>query len=85
MANHKSAQKRIRQIKTRRLRNRLQKSVVKSTLKSLRASKGHKEAVAALPRVYSLIDKLAKRHIFHKNKAANMKSKLTKFVNKLAK
>jgi small subunit ribosomal protein S20 len=85
MANHKSAEKRIRQIKARRLRNRLQKSVTKSTLKKLRASKTQEEALATLPKVYSLVDKLAKRNIFHKNKAANIKSKLTKFVNNLAK
>jgi small subunit ribosomal protein S20 len=42
------------------------------------------EAQELLKTVTSMIDKLAKKNIIHKNNAANRKSKLTKFVNALA-
>lgn len=84
MANHKSAQKRIRSSRARRLRNRLQKSVVKAAVKKFKAAKNQEEAKTAYPRIASLVDRLAKRNIIHKNKASNLKSKMAKFVNRLA-
>ncbi len=84
MANHKSALKRIRQNKKRRLHNRFYKKVTRTNIKKLRATKDRETAVKYLPKVISMIDKLAKRNIIHKNKAANLKSKLMKYVNNLA-
>jgi small subunit ribosomal protein S20 len=83
MANHKSAKKRIRNSATKRLRNRYQAKSTRTVIKNIRNSKDRKEADELLTKVYSMLDKLAKRNIIHKNKAANQKSKLTKFVAKL--
>jgi len=84
MAHHKSAHKRIRQTAVRRLRNRYKHVTMRSAIKKLRGT--HEKAVAAemLPKVFSLIDKVAKHNIIHKNKAGNLKSKLAKHINKLA-
>ena len=80
MANHKSALKRIRQTTTRTLRNKFQHKTTRNAIKSLRNSTDKKEAQKMLPTVSSMLDKLAKRNIIHKNKAANLKSQLTKQV-----
>jgi small subunit ribosomal protein S20 len=83
MANHKSALKRIRQTATRTLRNKYQHKTTRNAIKALRASTEKKEAAAMLPKVSGMLDKLAKRNIIHNNKAANIKSKLTKLVASL--
>ncbi|TXB67194.1 30S ribosomal protein S20 [Vicingus serpentipes] len=80
MANHKSALKRIRQTATRTLRNKYQHKTTRNAIRDLRNSTDKKEAEAMLPKISSMLDKLAKRNIIHKNKAANVKSKLTKHV-----
>lgn len=80
MANHKSALKRIRQTATRTLRNKYQHKTTRNAIKDLRNSTEKKEATTMLPKVSSMVDKLAKRNIIHKNKAANLKSKLAKHV-----
>ncbi|MGB5404249.1 30S ribosomal protein S20 [Robiginitalea sp.] len=80
MANHKSALKRIRRNEAVRLRNRYQHKTTRNAIKKLRSEKDKKKAEALLPAVESMIDKLAKRNIIHSNKAANLKSKLTKQV-----
>lgn len=84
MANHKSAKKRIRNNATKRLRNRYQAKSTRTVIKNIRTSTDKKEAGELLTKVYSMLDKLAKRNIIHKNKAANQKSKLTKHVAKIA-
>ena len=84
MANHKSALKRIRQSETKRLLNRYQYKTARNAVRILRVTTIKKEAVALLPKVVAMLDKLSKRNIIHKNKAANLKSKLTKHVNTLA-
>ena len=84
MANHKSALKRIRQNEKRKVRNRYYHKTARTAMKVLRNEDDKATAVEQLPRVISLLDKLAKKNIIHKNKAANLKSKLTKHVNKLA-
>ncbi len=81
MANHKSAEKRIRNSATKRLRNRYQAKTTRNLVKKLRGTTVKSEAESLLKQVTSLLDKLAKRNIIHKNKAANQKSKLTKLVN----
>ena len=80
MANHKSALKRIRRNEAVRLRNRYQHKTTRNAIKKLRAETNKKKAEELLPGVVSMIDKLAKRHIIHANKAANLKSKLMKQV-----
>ncbi len=83
MANHKSAKKRIRSNNAKRLRNRYYAKSTRTAIKRLRTAQGKEDATKALPKVVSLIDRLAKKSVIHKNKAANLKSKLTRFVNKL--
>ncbi len=83
MANHKSALKRIRNSETKRLRNRYQHRTTRNAIKKLRELSNKKEADALYPAVIAMIDKLAKRNIIHNNKAANLKSKLTKHVASL--
>jgi small subunit ribosomal protein S20 len=83
MANHKSAQKRIRSNDVKRLRNKYQHKTTRNAVRKLRSLKDKNEATELLPSVSSMLDKLAKRNIIHKNKAANLKSGLTVFVNAL--
>ncbi len=84
MANHKSSLKRIRQTATRKAHNHYYAKTARNAVRDLRATTEKAAAVEALPKVSSLLDKLAKRNIIHKNKAANLKSKLAVYVNKLA-
>jgi len=85
MANHKSYIKRIRSNNAKRLQNRYYAKTTRTALKTLRATTAKKEAQDLLPKVSAMLDKLAKRNVIHKNKAANLKSKLSKKVNALAK
>ncbi|MBI2280410.1 MAG: 30S ribosomal protein S20 [Bacteroidetes bacterium] len=80
MANHKSAIKRIRQTIAKTLRNKYQHKTTRNAVRDLRSSTDKKVAAEMLPKVSSMLDKLAKRNIIHKNKAANLKSSLTKHV-----
>ncbi|RYE36200.1 MAG: 30S ribosomal protein S20 [Sphingobacteriaceae bacterium] len=84
MANHKSSIKRIRANAAKRLRNRYQAKTTRNAIKRLRGTTVKTEAAEMLPRVISMLDRLAKKNVIHKNKASNNKSKLTKFVNTLA-
>ena len=83
MANHKSAEKRIRANEAKRVRNRYQHKTTRTALKKLNATTVKSEAEALLKEVTSMIDKLAKKNIIHWKKAANQKSKLTKKVNSM--
>ena len=83
MANHKSALKRIRSNETKRLRNKYIHKTTRNAIRDLRAATDKKTAEKMFPEVIGLIDKLAKRNIIHKNKASNLKSKLTLHVNAL--
>jgi len=84
MANHKSALKRIRSNNAKRLRNRYQLKTTRTFIKKLRGTTVKTEAQELYKTVSSMVDKLAKKNIIHKNNAANKKSKLAKFVNTLA-
>ena len=84
MANHRSALKRIRSNNAKRLRNRYQHKTTRTFIKKLKQTTDKSEATELLKTVTSMIDTLAKKNIIHKNKAANNKSKLTKYVNSLA-
>ncbi len=81
MAYHKSSKKRIRSTETKRAANRYQARTSINSVKNLRNTSDKEEAKKELPKVVSLLDKLAKKNIIHKNKASNLKSKLTKSVN----
>jgi len=84
MANHKSSEKRIRQTKLRTLRNRYGAKTMRNALKKIRLSQDADEVRALFPKVCSMLDKLAKRNVIHKNKAGNLKSKIAKRVNSLS-
>ncbi len=83
MANHKSAIKRIRSTEKRRLRNKYYHKTTRNAVRKLRELTEKKEAVKMLPEVCAMLDRLAKKNVIHKNKAANIKSKITLHVNKL--
>ncbi|MEJ6675649.1 MAG: 30S ribosomal protein S20 [Flavobacteriales bacterium] len=83
MANHKSALKRIRSNEAKKLRNKYQHKTTRNAVRDLRTVEDKKEAEGKLNAVISMLDKLAKNNIIHKNKAANIKSKLTKHVSAL--
>ncbi len=83
MANHKSAEKRIRQNAKKRLENRYYGKTTRNAIRKLQTLTSKEEAEALLPQVISKIDKLSKRNQIHKNKAANLKSSLMKKVNSL--
>ena len=83
MANHKSSIKRIRTNETRRVLNKYQHKTARNATKRLREMKNRVEAEKLFPTVVAMLDKLAKRHIIHKNKAANLKSGLQVLVNAL--
>ena len=76
--------KRIRQTEKRRLHNRYYAKTMRNAVRKLRATTDKAEALAMLPAVQKSLDKLAKVNIIHKNKAANLKSKLALYIQKLA-
>ena len=84
MADHKSAIKRIRQSETKRLLNKYKHKTARNAVRDLKSVTNKKEAVKMLPKVTGMLDKLAKTNIIHKNKASNLKSKLTRHVNSLS-
>ncbi len=83
MANHQSALKRNRQTDKRKLHNRYYARTTRNAVRKLRATTEKDVAVEMLPKVSSMLDRLARRNIIHKNKAANLKSQLTLHVNNL--
>ena len=83
MANHKSALKRVRSDEKKRDRNRYQHKTTRNTLRKLRASTDLKEATELLPKVSSMLDKLSKNNIIHKNKAANLKASIAAHTSAL--
>lgn len=85
MANHKSAIKRIRSNNAKRIENRYYAKTTRTAVKKLRGTNDEKTAKELLPKVSGMLDKLAKKNVIHKNKAANLKSKLAKKVSKLKK
>ena len=78
MANHKATKKDIRQSETRRERNRYYGKTTRNAIRELKASEDEKAYGESLPSVVSMIDKLAKKGVIHKNKASNLKRKLSK-------
>ena len=84
MANHKATKKDVRQVATRREQNRYVGKTTRNAMRDLKATTDSATAKENLPNVLSKIDKLAKKGVIHKNKAANLKSALTKSIAKLA-
>jgi small subunit ribosomal protein S20 len=81
MANHKSSEKRIRQDEVRKVNNKYNAKSTRNALKEIREVSDKTKAVELLPKVTSMLDKLAKKNIIHPNKAANLKSEISKQVN----
>ena len=84
MANHKATKKDIRQSEARRERNRYYGKTTRNAIRSLLALTSKEEAQAKMSDVISMIDRLAKRNVIHKNKAGNLKSGIVKRVNALS-
>lgn len=80
MANHKSSLKRIRQEKGRTLHNKYYAKTMRNAVRKLRATTDKEAALKLYPTVQKMLDKLARTNIIHKNKAANLKSSLTKHI-----
>jgi small subunit ribosomal protein S20 len=83
MANHKSSEKRIRQIEVRKENNKYYAKTTRNALKTLRSTSSKEEAAVLLPKLTSMLDKLAKKNIIHKKKASNLKSSIVKHVSSL--
>jgi len=83
MAHHKSALKRIRQNRKRRLYNRKNKRAAKEIIKAIRRATSYEEAKELVQKAYKVLDRIAARGVIHKNNAANKKSKLARLVNRL--
>ena len=84
MANHKATKKDVRQAAKRRERNKYYGKTTRNAIRDIRVVEEKAAAGEKLPEVISMIDKLAKRGVIHKNKASNLKSKLARRVNTLA-
>ncbi|MEO6672508.1 MAG: 30S ribosomal protein S20 [Ginsengibacter sp.] len=85
MANHSATKKDVRQSRKRNERNRYYGKTTRNAIRDLKVIESKEGATEKLPGITSMIDKLAKRGIIHKNKAANLKRKLTKGVAALVK
>lgn len=83
MANHKSDKKRIRSNHTKYLRNRYQLKTCRTFMKKVSKFTDKTAAEQLLPKVFSMLDKLAAKNIVHKNKSSNTKSRLAKHINGL--
>lgn len=85
MANHKATKKDMRQALKRRERNRYYGKTTRNAIRDIRTLEDKSAAGEKLPQVISMIDRLAKKGVIHKNKANNLKSKLAKRLNTLDK
>ena len=84
MANNPSAEKCIRQSERHRVHNKYYARTTRNAIKAIRNTTDKAAAEASMPKVFAMIDKLAKINVIHKNKAANLKSGIAVYVNKLA-
>ncbi|MBI4445940.1 MAG: 30S ribosomal protein S20 [Acidobacteria bacterium] len=86
MPNTRSAEKQVRQSERRRQMNRRTLSRLRNSIKKLRRlldERKLEEAQSALPQVYQVIDRSARKRVIHSNTAARYKSRLTKRLNQL--
>jgi small subunit ribosomal protein S20 len=84
MANHKATKKDVRQATKRRERNRYYGKTTRNAIRDLKSVTEKTAAGEKAPEVISMIDRLAKRGVIHKNKASNLKRKLSRRVNAIA-
>lgn len=92
MPNTESARRALRKMERRRVRNRQQRSALRTSVKKVRATAAAvpvgtnsvEDAKLALHAAIKKIDQSAAKHLIHANKAARDKSRLTKLINKLA-
>ena len=84
MANHASADKRFRQSEKRRLHNKYYARTTRNAIKAIRNTTDKAAAEQMAPKVFAMIDKLAKTNVIHTNKAANLKSGIALHINKMA-
>ena len=84
MAHHASAMKRIRQTEKKEVSNKYYSKTMRNALKKLRSTTDKSAATELYPKISSMLDKLVKHNIIHKNKAGNLKSKLHKYIQGLA-
>jgi small subunit ribosomal protein S20 len=83
MANHKSSIKRIRANDVKRERNKYYHKTMRNALRKLRSLTSKAEVVKMAPGVISLLDKLGKNSVIHKNKVGNLKSSIANKINHL--
>ncbi len=83
MANHKSSEKRIRQTEAKKESNKYYAKTMRNSLKTIRSIAKKEEAAEMLPKITSMLDRLAKKNIIHKKKASNLKSSIVKHINSL--
>lgn len=83
MANHRSSLKRLRQNLVKKIKNRYYHKSMRTAIKNLRNETNKLIGIKKLVEVYSMIDKLVKRKIIHRNKGSNLKSSLSRLVNRL--
>ena len=83
MANTASAEKCVRQSERHRLHNRYYAKTTRNAIRAIRNTTDKKTAEEDAPKVYAMIDKLAKQGVIHKNKAANLKSGIAVYINRL--
>ncbi len=84
MANHKATKKDARQAEKRRERNRYYGKTTRNAIRKLLAAEDKTTVEADFSKVVSMIDKLAKRNIIHKNKASNLKSGIAARIKAIA-
>jgi small subunit ribosomal protein S20 len=82
MPRHKSVEKRVRQTERKREKNLIHRSSLKTAVKKVRTAASKEAAIPELKKTAALLDRLAAKKIIHRNKAANLKSRLAKLVNK---
>ena len=85
MANHAATKKSVRKTTKRNERNRYQGKTSRNAIRVFKLIDNKADATEKMPDIASRIDKMAKRGLIHKNKAANLKRKLTKGIQTLAK
>ncbi|MFB6307304.1 MAG: 30S ribosomal protein S20 [Flavobacteriales bacterium] len=84
MANIQSAQKRVRKSRKRKVHNKYYHKTARNAIKRFKNLTDKKEAQKKYPELARMVDKLVKRKVIHKNKAANIKSSLSKHINELS-
>tara|TARA_Y100000996_G_scaffold414254_1_gene404619 strand:- start:9490 stop:9744 length:255 start_codon:yes stop_codon:yes gene_type:complete len=75
--------KRVRQSRKANEYNNHYKSMMKTSVKKVLSSKNKEEGQPLKDQAFKVIDKVASKGVIHKNKAANQKSRISKYINTL--